>query len=130
MTSSERCAASTRRGRCLAPPRTGSDTCYFHSPELAQRRKDASSRGGRAPRRIGDLTGVRPTLDTPEKIAAIVESYIGGLASGRATATQVKAVVAAAHVLLEALEIGRARGEALPRDLVIALAGRMTGEAK
>src|SRR5437870_8873845 len=106
------CAATTARSLpCRAPARVGSTLCYFHDPEIADRRSDAASRGGRAPRRIGDLAGFRPTLDSPEKIAAIVESYIGGLASGRATASQVKAVTGAAHVLLQALEAGHVRKE-------------------
>ena len=106
------CAATTARSLpCRAHARVGSTFCYFHDPEIADRRTDAASRGGRAPRRIGDLSGFRPTLDSPEKIAAVVESYVGGMASGRATASQVKAVTAAAHVLLQALEAGAVRKE-------------------
>src|SRR2546426_4605267 len=104
------CTASTSRGPCRAPAHAGSELCYWHDPAIALRRADAASRGGRSPRRI-HLDGVRPTLDTPEKIARVVESYIGGLANGRATANQVKAVTAAAHVLLEALDAGIVRRE-------------------
>ena len=74
-------------------------------------RQAASSKGGSAPRRIDLSDARRPTLDTPEKIAAVVESYVGGLASGKATPSKLKAVTSAAHVLLQALEAGRVRKE-------------------
>jgi hypothetical protein len=120
------CSATSEDGSpCGAPPRTGTERCWFHTPGLEAERLEAASRGGRAPRRIY-LGDVRPTLDTPEKIARIVESYVGGLASGKATAAQVKAVTSAAHVLLKALELGDLKAEliALRTELEAMKGGR------
>ncbi len=97
---------------CGAPAMAGSDFYYYHDPEIAERRTEASARGGRAPRRTGiAFEDAKPQLDTPEKIATVVESYVGGLATGKATAAQVKVVTDAARILLAALDAGAVRRE-------------------
>lgn len=106
------CAATTDDGPCAAPAQEGSAYCYWHDPTKEAERREAASRGGRAPRGGVDLTKAlrRPEiLDDPMRIAALLETLIGGSTSGKVSPGQLRAVTAACRAILEALAAGDLR---------------------
>ncbi len=82
-----KCAGSTAEGPCTAPAQEGSPFCYWHDPSKEEERREASSRGGRAPKTPLDLSNVLEegpkSLRTLEAVAAANESIIGGVLGGR-----------------------------------------------
>ncbi len=110
------CKATTTSGReCGSPALLEQDVCFFHSSAREAERLQASAKGGSAPRRTGIDLGkalARPEiLDDPMRIAALLETMIGGATSGRVTPHQLRAVTAAARVLLQALDAGDVRAQ-------------------
>jgi len=108
------CKATSTSGRpCDAPALTDQEYCLWHHPDREAERQAASAKGGSAPRRIGgDLAKAlsRPeVLDDPMRIAALLETMIGGATSGKVSPGQLRAVTGACRALLQALEAGDLR---------------------
>lgn len=95
------CAATTQAGQpCRARPVTGSDLCFAHDPDLAERRAAARAAGGRhratverARRRLpGEVSGMLDVI-----VTAFHQAAAGDLPPGTA---QSLAALAGAYVRL------------------------------
>src|SRR2546425_2642544 len=82
-----RCAATSGNGLpCRAIPMARSAFCFWHEPSQRGARRDASSRGGRSPRKGPALSAglLRPTLlDDPMRLAGVLEGLIGSTLRGK-----------------------------------------------
>ncbi len=65
------CRATTERGPCRAPAKRGRDFCRFHDPEDAERRRAASSKGGKVSQLMRGRTVVKGLPDDLMTVAAL-----------------------------------------------------------
>ena len=110
------CKATATSGRpCESPALLDEEYCLWHHPDREAERQAASAKGGSAPRGTGvDIRKAleRPEiLDDPMRIAALLETMIGGATSGKVSPSQLNAVTAACRTLLAALEAGDVRDD-------------------
>ncbi len=112
------CAAATPDGPCGAPAQEGSPYCWWHDPAKEEERREASSRGGRAPRTPVDLTAVfdegPKSLRTLQAVAAANESVIGGVLSGKVSLERGRVLMNGFRLqaqVLESIEAAKIREE-------------------
>jgi hypothetical protein len=108
------CKATTTSGReCGSPALLEQDTCYFHSSAMEAERLAAASRGGSAPRRpaldMGKALSRPEILDDPMRVAALLESLVGGTVGGKVSPGTLRSVTYALRTVLTAIEAGDVR---------------------
>jgi hypothetical protein len=88
-------------GRCRAAPMKGEAWCYVHHPDLAEKRRVASRRGGRRAGRGRPARGVTEIAE----IKAAIRRVIEGVADGTVENGAIQFM--GYNTLLRAVEIGR-----------------------
>ena len=126
------CAGSTEEGPCAAAAQEGTQWCWWHDPAKEDERREASSRGGRAPRGPVDLSDVLQegpkSLRTLEAVAAANESVIGGVLSGRISLDRGRVMINGFRLqaqVLESIDAAKIRQEL---DELRAAVKRIEGE--
>jgi hypothetical protein len=105
------CKATSTSGRpCESPALTDEEYCLWHHPDREAERQAASAKGGSAPRRAGVDLGkalTRPEiLDDPMRVAALLESLVGGTVGGKVSPGTLRSVTYALRTVLAAIEAG------------------------
>jgi len=105
--SGRRCRASSSSGQpCQAYAVEGSEFCYWHAPELAEKRKVARSNGGRA--RHGRTLGTDRTpvkLESLSDVVRLVERATNDLLQLETSVSRARALGYLASVATKALEV-------------------------
>jgi hypothetical protein len=101
----EQCKAITKGGeRCRGNVVDSEGFCFTHSPELMDRRREGSSRGGKHKSSI-----VRLEKLMPERLAPVyskLETVLDQLHSGRLDPKIAHAMAAVARVMVSVLQVG------------------------
>ena len=91
-----RCTATTKaRARCQNPALAESAFCWWHDPALADARREARAKGGRARhgRTLGDLgNGERVTIDSLGDVITVLAGELAELLSLERSISRARAV--------------------------------------
>lgn len=90
-----RCKATTKSGRaCLCFALTGSDYCFSHDPALAEKRKEARSRGGHARhgRKLGSDLQAPVKINDLADVVRVVTEEINAVRSLEKSISRARAV--------------------------------------
>jgi hypothetical protein len=88
-------------GRCRAAPVKGEAWCYVHHPDLAEKRRTASRRGGRRGGRGRPAPGVAEIAEIKAAIRGVIEGVAAGTVENGAI------LFMGYNTLLRAVEVGR-----------------------
>ena len=118
------CAARNRRGEpCGAYAVNGSSFCYWHSPDLADKRKASSAKGGlaRQGRSVAraDDHGRRVQLADVGDVVSLLESTVRDLLTLENSVSRARAVAYVCSVAVRALEVSELE------DRIVRLEGRL-----
>ena len=103
-----RCQAYSSSGNpCQSWAVDGSDFCFWHAPELAEKRKLARTNGGKARhgRKLdSDLTGVPVKLESLGDVVTVIEGALTDLLCLETSVARARAVGSLCSVAIKALE--------------------------
>jgi hypothetical protein len=91
--------------QCQAPAMVGCEFCFFHDPESADRRKDASSAGGKATKPAMRSDAPSFSLRTPAAICVLIETLLNMLCKKEIDHRAANSVVHLANIQLRALKL-------------------------
>jgi len=105
--SGRRCKASSSTGKpCQSFAVDGSEFCFWHAPELAERRKLARSNGGRARHGRTVATDKTPVkLESLGDVVVLVERAVNDLLQLETSVSRARALGYLASVATKALEV-------------------------
>ena len=91
---------------CQAPALSGSDCCYWHSPEMAQKRAEARKRGG-LNRRAGKRSNHGPySIKSVDDIKGALESALNDACGLENSHARARTIGYLCQIALKAFEVG------------------------
>src|SRR4051794_25671758 len=94
---------------CKAAPVKGSRFCYFHSPDLAEKRADNRRRGGENSRRYVLLPDVEPPTNAHE-VKELMSRVLAGVLQGNVDPKIANAAAILGRELTKAIQLSQRMG--------------------